>query len=267
MPSIEARTDSKGRFLVRKEEVSRDTLLLSGNEASHALRSLRLKKGDRIWATDGHGKEFLATIEEILRSNVVCRILQKRNSTRENETAIWLAQPILRPGRMDFVIEKCTELGIAGFMPYLSAKSSVGARGRPGREKVARWKRISESALKQSLGCVLPEFSEVREFRQIVEAVGSFEKTVFADEKADPSSGAFLPAGPKRGEKMLIVIGPEGGFSDAERASLRGAGAASFSLGKRRLRSETASILSVGMVACQVNRSSGMSRDSEDSGG
>jgi len=247
-----AGSDAKGRFLVKKEEISGDRLLLSVSEAAHALRSLRVKKGDRIRATDGGGNEFLATIEEIHRNNMVCRIIEKERSRRENDTAIWLAQPILRPGRMDFVIEKCTELGVAGFMPYLSANSSVGGRGSPGREKLARWRRISESALKQSLGCVLPEFSDVKEFGQVVKSIRNFEKTFFADEKVDALPGIGLAAAPKDGAKVLIIIGPEGGFSDNERTSLTGEGAVPFSLGKRRLRSETASILSVGMVACRV---------------
>ncbi|MDI6807965.1 MAG: RsmE family RNA methyltransferase [Candidatus Eisenbacteria bacterium] len=257
MPLIEAGSDTKGRFLVRKEEIFKDRLLLSGSEASHALRSLRVKKGDRILATDGDGNEFLATIEEVRRNCIACSIVGKEKSKRENDMAIWLAQPILRSGRMDFVIEKCTELGVAGFMPYLSPKSSVGARGQPGREKLARWKRISESALKQSLGCVLPEFSDVKEFGQVVDSIRNFEKAFFADEKADVSTVAGLPMTPGEKTKILIIIGPEGGFSDGERRSLADKGAIPFSLGKRRLRSETASILSVGMVACSVQCSGG----------
>jgi 16S rRNA (uracil1498-N3)-methyltransferase len=157
-----------------------------------------------------------------------------------------VAQAVPKAARMDFVVEKGTELGAAAFLPFYSERS-VGRRVGP--EKLARWRRIARSASQQSGRREVPEIHEPLDFEALVERFGEYDTVFFAWELAAPEPlhdrlRALLP----QAGRVLIVVGPEGGFAHAEAEAATSRGAHVLWLGSRILRTDTAAVVLLAVI-------------------
>ena len=231
-------------FYALPEHISAERLSLVGEEAHHCAHVLRKKPGDTIFAIDGIGTAFEAEIGAVTRDTVECAIRRRIEGMNEPRRQVYLGISLLKHNaKFDIVVEKCTELGACGFIPLAAERAE-----REGMN-ISRLRRIALSAAKQSLRCRVPE---VREPVGIAEACAALEggSVIMAHEQADREKSfiSYL-AGHKSIEKMIILIGPEGGFTGAERDEAEKRGAEIVSLGTRRLRAETAAILAAGLAA------------------
>jgi 16S rRNA (uracil1498-N3)-methyltransferase len=235
------------RFFVEGEQEVGGAVEIHGGDAHKITRVLRLRAGDRIEIVDSRACAFAAAIVEagqVVRAQLIDVVADRVPEV--NRLIIEVAQAVPKAARMDFVVEKGTELGAAAFLPFYSERS-VGRRVGP--EKLARWRRIARSASQQSGRRELPEIHEPLEFGALVERFGQYDTVFFAWELAPPEPlhdrlRALLP----QAGRVLIVVGPEGGFAHAEAEAATSRGAHVLWLGSRILRTDTAAVVLLAVI-------------------
>jgi 16S rRNA (uracil1498-N3)-methyltransferase len=229
-------------FYAPPESQREGVVTFNPEESRHMLASLRLAVGDEVTATDGLGCLLSLRIEEAGKGRVVGKVLA-RSTSEAAGPAIWVFQGIVKPARMDVLVEKCVELGITGLVAVeceRCIRRQTGAR-------LERWRRVAVEAMKQSMQTRLPVVRSAAGLEDALGIAGGLEAMLLASGSGEePSLREAL--GSRRPSGLGIWVGPEGGFTDAEITLLRAAGAAPFRLGGSRLRSETAAIAAVGAV-------------------
>ncbi|MDI6741032.1 MAG: 16S rRNA (uracil(1498)-N(3))-methyltransferase [Candidatus Edwardsbacteria bacterium] len=243
-------------FYVAPCDVSEHKLTVSGEEARHIARVLRHKKGDKVVFTDGTGVEYECFLLAVSDRAVTAQINTHRRRTNEPIKRVTLAQAVPKGQRMDFVVEKGTELGLYAIIPLVTERSVVrgpddrsplplpGFEDDPEGHKLERWKRIAIAAMKQSLRSWLPEIAPFCDFAAMMKKADDYDLILMADEGEKKHSLKEAVRSTKHElRKVLCLVGPEGGFSDKEKELSREKKAQVISLGPRRLRSESAGIL------------------------
>jgi 16S rRNA (uracil1498-N3)-methyltransferase len=230
------------RFYFPPEAQRGDLIEFPPGECAHMISSLRLRKGDRVSATDGAGKIYDAVLERATARVAVGRILRVREVARPSPS-ISLFQGVTRSASMEVALEKCVELGIDGFVPVLVERSIR----RPGARRLERLRRIAVEAMKQSLGAYLAHVHELASLAAALEMLVDFDLVLVASERERQCTLSGV-ARLKTATRIAVWIGPEGGLADDETGRLLDQGAIPFSLGSRRLKSETAAIAAVAVL-------------------
>jgi 16S rRNA (uracil1498-N3)-methyltransferase len=209
-------------------------MVLPDAVANHAVRVLRLRAGDALVLFDGAGGECAATLTEVTKSSATVRLSEYSQASRESPLDLWLVQALAVGDKMDWIVQKAVELGATGILPWQAERSVLKLDAARAEKRRAHWESVAISACEQCGRNRIP----------FVEAPQSLAGVLARC--ADRRLVAMLPvaenAKPLSAEPMALVIGPEGGFSDAEIAQLRSANAASLTLGPRVLRTETAGL-------------------------
>lgn len=216
-------------------DLSADTIRVTGDEARHAHRVLRLGPGDRVTLFDGRGQEADGRIVAASRDTLDVEILARRRAG-DPTTELVIACAVPKGDRADWLVEKCAELGVVRLIPLLAARGQV----RPGQAKIDRWRRKAVEAAKQSRQARAMSIDAPASIDQALAACPS-AAVYYCD--ADPAHPT-LPAA-FRGSVILsalILIGPEGGFTDAETDAIRGARGRPVRLAEPILRVETAAV-------------------------
>ncbi len=229
------------RFYFPPSSLEKDLVYFPRDESSHMVASLRLAVNDIVCATDGAGKVYEVEIHQARRGRVVGKILGV-TETSPSRPLIWVFQGVIRPTKMDFLVEKCVELGIAGFVA-VECERSVR---KVAEARLGRWRRIAIEAMKQSLRSYLPEICKPQNFESAAGMPVDSDLTLVASEtERGPTLTEAVKTSPAR---VALWVGPEGGFTDCEVGALVGGGAIPFSLGPYRLRSETAALASLAIL-------------------
>jgi 16S rRNA (uracil1498-N3)-methyltransferase len=221
-----------------------DTILVRGDEAHHICRVLRKRPGERIVVVDGEGNEFKCAIRTCRAKSVEVRVLSMRRKPKEPVLKVTVACAVPRGDRMDSLVEKVTELGVCRVIPLLTERSMVSSVGK---EKFARWKRIAVAAVKQSERSVVPRIDEMVSLDELEEDLRSYAWGVVGWElsKRRLVESVFPP---EPINDLIVIVGPEGGFTEEEIERLRKRGVVDVWLGERKLRSETASVVLVTLI-------------------
>jgi 16S rRNA (uracil1498-N3)-methyltransferase len=236
-------------FYTNPEKVGKDTLTVDGDEAKHILSVLRFGPGDEISVMDGRGTKYQAEIVKTSRNSLEAKILSRARMENEPHCRVSLAQAVCRQERMDFLIEKATEIGVSSIIPILTEKSIVRVSSPLQRKrKIERWRRIAIAAMKQSLRTVLPEIRDFTQFDDLLAKSNHYDLCLIASlNKSSKNLSECLQL--KKGLKeVLLIVGPEAGFTDHELSRAEEAGVVSVSLGLRRLRAETAGVVFSSLV-------------------
>ncbi|MBI5474610.1 MAG: 16S rRNA (uracil(1498)-N(3))-methyltransferase [Ignavibacteriae bacterium] len=229
-------------FYAPPENISPHSLNIDGEEFSHLTHVMRKKEGDRFCVVNGVGMAYDVELSETTKKKAVCRILEHHDRLHEPDIDVTLAFGLLKSGsNIDFLIEKCTELGVNTFVPLLTERTI------PQHARVDRWQKLALAAMKQSGRCVLPKVRDVAEFSEFVSTVPVSAMRYIPHEQIT-SPSLSRNADDDRTKEIVICIGPEGGFSDAEVGTATTHGFVPVTLGTRRLRTETAAILACGLV-------------------
>ena len=228
---------------------SRDDLeFLTADDSRHALTVLRLKPGAQVEIISGGGRWIAEIVGE--ENRIVCvRKLSPLPST-EPDLAVTLFQGIPKADKMDWIVQKATELGVSRVVPVAMERSVVRLSEADGRKKTDRWQKISREAGKQCGRCVLPEISLPVTVEQLVADGNLPALNVVPWEEADGFGPLALHKACPETDSLGILIGPEGGISGREISLLKSRGFLPMTLGKRILRTETAGIAA---VACLMS--------------
>ena len=207
---------------------------LPEDAAHHAVRVLRLEPGDEVTLFDGRGGEYVARLAAAGRDRVAAEIGEHRALERESPLEVTLVQAISSSDKMDFTIQKATELGVAAIQPLLSAKSLVRlAEGREAK-KLERWRRVAIAACEQCGRNRVPEVREPVALERYRAPQAASKVLLSPAGTAKLSSLARSP--------LVLAIGPEAGFSAEEEKMLAREGFVPVRLGARVLRTETAAL-------------------------
>ncbi len=230
---------------MRLTRVYVDAVLLPGSvvelppdTASHLAKVLRARGGDELTLFNGDGREFHGAIDTVRGSRVSASVGDSRQVDRESPLGISLVQCVPRGDRMDFIVQKATELGVTRIVPVLSQRSVVRLDNEQAESKAVHWRAVAVSACEQCGRNRLPTIGAARPLLSYLgdSLPGTGPRLVF-----EPESSPAHPAAPGIAA-VEIAIGPEGGFADEELEAFRVAGFSRAGLGPRVLRTETAAI-------------------------
>lgn len=218
------------------------SFVLEPGPSRHIARALRMTVGDPLTLFDGRGGEYPATIDAIGKKHVTATTGQHNPVERESALNVNLGIALSRGERFDWVIQKATELGVRSITPLDTERTGVRLKGDRREKKLAHWRHIAASACEQCGRNRLPEIAEMATLDQWVQAANS-ELSLVLHHKARMQPG--LPA---TVQSVALLVGPEGGLSEAEISAADAAGFHAFTLGPRVLRTETAPLAALTLV-------------------
>lgn len=230
------------RFFI--QSVAGDRATVTGDDAHHLSRVLRVRTGEKITLCDGVGTDYHCEVENLDSNTVTVRILERTPSVAEPTTAVTLYQGLPKSEKMDLIVQKAVEIGAARIVPVAMARSIVRLKADEGAKKQARWQKIAAEAAGQSGRGIIP----------VVETPIPFSQAVA--EMRDGLAIAFYEGGGKPLSDIVntdttavsFMVGPEGGFEPAEIEQLQAAGVQIATLGKRILRCETAPLVALSVI-------------------
>jgi 16S rRNA (uracil1498-N3)-methyltransferase len=212
---------------------------------AHLAKVLRVRSGEEVVLFGGDGREFAGSIESVRGSRVRAAVGECREVDRESPLAITLVQCVPRGDRMDFIVQKATELGVHRIVPVLSQRSVVRLDATQAESKAAHWRAVAVNACEQ---CGRNRLPAVEPPRPLLTYLGSSRDTQARAQVLrlllDPDSSSSGPA-PVVETAVQIAVGPEGGFADEEFEAFRLSGFGTVKLGPRILRTETAAIAAI----------------------
>ncbi len=224
--------------------VQGDQLTVTGNEVNHIKNVLRMKPGDEISvsSTDSTDtKEYRYGIGEIRDDAVVCSLRFVKEADVELPVKVTLFQGLPKADKMEWIIQKCVELGVNEIVPVKTARSVVKLEPAKQAKKVERWQAIAESAAGQSRRRIVPAVREPMSMKEAAEYASGFDVRIIPYELSeDGRSTKEIFESIKPGDSVAVFIGPEGGFDPAEVKMCTEKGIEPVTLGRRILRTETA---------------------------
>ena len=229
------------RFYIPNPRIENGLLKVEGDEVRHIRKVLRLKTGDKIFVFDGLGREFEGTIIEEGRASVMVKIQRSLSPKRDSPLEVTLAQSLLKGEKMDYLIQKATELGIKEIIPFFSSRSVPLLEKSRSLKRHHRWGKIAIEASKQCGRGVVPKIESLQTYSDMLHNASTDHLRLIVWERDGIRLKKMLE-GSKERKKIFFVIGPEGGFSQDEVEKAERVGFVAVTLGKRILRAETASL-------------------------
>lgn len=239
------------RFFVDPENITGSTAFLTGQEARHITRVLRLTTGTKVILFDGSGSYYETVLTGISPSRVeakIVSIIPYIESAEDSRPALHLGMGLVKGKKMDLIIQKATELGLAGLHPFHSRYCAARDHAK---DKLTRWQKIAQEACKQCNRPKPPVISPVRSFNEFLagsEKDGHDLKLFFWENKEGQKSVREIFASIEKINSVMTIIGPEGGFSTEEVQLAADAGYEPVTMGSRILRSETAAVAAVAIL-------------------
>jgi 16S rRNA (uracil1498-N3)-methyltransferase len=236
-------------FFIDPIAATKPLVTIEGSQAHHIKNVLRLQSGDRLKLLDGTNYEYEAVISSLSADKVEVEILRKVKAGDSAGARIIVAQAFLKEKKMDDLVRRLSELGIAGWIPFFSQRSIA----RPAKDRLAgriqRWKRIAAEALKQCRRTTMLEISDPFSFENLLELSKPCDlKIVFWENEEIPLERVVAPRTPNSPQSIMLMLGPEGGFTGQEIETARQSGFVTAGLGPRILRAETATLAASTLV-------------------
>ncbi len=237
------------KFFVNESCIDGNLVNIQGDDVKHIYKVLRLKCTDKININNCKGQEFLAQIKDISKTNVLCEIIEKIYVNNESPIKIHLYQGLPKAAKMDFVIQKATELGVTSITPVITERVIIKNELKE-YKKMDRWNKIALEACKQSKRTIIPKVNEPVEFAFFLKEATSYDLIVVPYESKENFGIKAMVMNLKGKEinSVAIVIGPEGGFEEEEIEKLSNIGAQIVTLGPRILRTETAGLVCASLI-------------------
>lgn len=241
------------KFFVNPSKITATEILLDDENVNHIKNVLRLEVEDEILINDRQGNDYTCIIKAIDSQQILTTIKDQQPSLTEPHTEVVLFQPLIKGEKMEWVIQKAVELGVAKILTVSTERCVVKIDApKKAQSKVERWNKIAEAAAKQSGRGVVPEVLAPVSFKEAVAYAGAHQlHTLIPYEKEQERSLRTLLQTSNH-KAFGIFIGPEGGFTEEEVHYALAKGIHAVTLGKRILRSETASIATLTAIMYQM---------------
>ena len=238
------------RFFVRPEQIVGEFVYLDGDDAHHLRVVLHAQPGTKISVLDGTGKEWPAALTELGKTKASAQLREPITPQTEPNVSVTVAQALPKVGeKMEQVLQRGTEIGAVGFSIFSSERSLTQLTGERQEKRQVRWSAIAKTAAEQAHRAILPTLSIKGDFREVLATVSQYDCALLAYEgETELTLKQALAGQHTMPTRILILIGPEGGFSDTEIKAARKAGVQTVSLGPRILRTETAALVMVAQI-------------------
>lgn len=231
-------------------------VVITGEDVHHIGKVMRMKPEHHILCCTPEGDLAECEITEITSESVTCKIVEWLEEDKELPATVTIAQGLPKGDKMEHVIQKGTELGASKFIPFEAERSIVKWDQKKSQKKIARYQKIAKEASEQSHRTMIPSVVNVHSLKDLLALQVEYDWVIFAyeDEAKSPSFRSLKEVFTKvqKDERILVLIGPEGGFSEQEVQRLKEAGALAVRLGPRILRTETAATYFLSALSYQL---------------
>lgn len=231
------------------EEITSDEYTITGEDASHISRSLRMRAGERLTLCSKYQTEYTCEITDITDRAVTVRILSETPCVNEPELKVTLFQAVTKGEKFDLIVQKAVELGVSEIVPVLTSRCVSRPDEKSAAKKATRWQKISRQAAMQSRRGVIPNVLPLTSFEKALEYSKNFETSLLFYEGGGESISRLLNRSVK---SAAVFIGSEGGFSPAEVEAFQKSGGRVATLGRRILRAETAPLAALSIIMFQT---------------
>lgn len=231
------------RFFV--ERIRGNTVTLTGENAAHIAKSLRMRAGEVLTLSDADGTDCEGRIRSVTPESVEVEILETRQNTSEPSIAVTLYQALPKVGKFETIVQKAVELGVKQVVPILTSRCVSRPDEKSMSKKLERYNKIALEAAKQSGRGIVPTVEPLMTYESMLSEFSEYDKVVLFYEEGGESLREIVP--PSAG-KIAVIIGSEGGFSKEEVKNAVSAGAAVATLGPRILRCETAPVAALSIL-------------------
>ena len=238
-------------FFVASDAIVPPTVRITGPLLHHLRQSLRLQPGETLSVTDDRGIRYRTEIDKVTGQALIGRIVDTTSAPAKQSASIVLAQALLKGEKMDWVMQKATELGVDRIVPVLAAHSVVRPRTDRIEHQRARWQRIALEAAQQSERWSVPPIDEPATVADLWSRSKTAAAKILLAERSSGSSLTNVPLPGPRSEVWLLV-GPEGGWEQEEAAQGLQQGFVAVTLGPRILRAETAAIAAISVLQSRL---------------
>ncbi|WP_053367187.1 16S rRNA (uracil(1498)-N(3))-methyltransferase [Bacillus sp. FJAT-27245] len=239
------------RYFVEKLEDGR--FILEGDDRFHIVKVMRMGIGDHIICVNPGARSAVCEIAEITGETVAADVVKWNDGTTELPIQVAIASGLPKGDKLEWIIQKGTEMGAHKFIPFAAARSVVKLDEKKSGKKAERWQKIAKEAAEQSHRNVLPEVMAPIDFRALLLESNNYDAKLVAYEEesraGETSAFSGTLANIKPGDSLLIVFGPEGGLSEGEVDQLKGHGFQLCGLGPRILRTETAPLYALAAIS------------------
>ena len=240
------------RYFV-KQRASGERFIIEEEDRHHIVKVMRMQIGDRIICVDSEGNQAVCRLAEITDSSVVADIVQWKDEVPELPISITIASGLPKGDKLEWIIQKGTELGAHQFLPFTAARSVVKWDAKKAAKKIERWQKIAKEAAEQSHRALMPHVISPMSFKDLLGKGKDFDYKLAAFEEESRSGETSLFSSTLQrmnpGESLLLVFGPEGGLADDEVRQLKEYGFGLCGLGPRILRTETAPLYSLAAIS------------------
>lgn len=237
------------RFYVEPEQIDGQQISVYGGDVNHIKNVLRLKQGDWVILCDGENTDYYCRIEQMNPQDILCHIEKKESGSTELPGSITLFQGVPKGEKMELIIQKAVELGVARIVPVFTKRCVVKLDDKKAAKKVERWQKIAEAAAKQCGRGYIPQVADVVTYKEAVEMASANVCNLLPYECAEGiQEAAKIVEEAAKSPSVGIFIGPEGGFEEEEVRLGKDHGFQVMTLGKRILRTETAGIATLAIL-------------------
>lgn len=226
------------------EEKLDDQFTLSKDDSYHILKVMRMTLGEKVEIVS-EGKTYVSEIT-CLSPLVKAKVLEEWNENSELPISVTIVQSLVKEQKMDFILQKITELGASALIPLMTERSIVKMHGKENK-KTSRWQKIVKEASEQSKRTKIPEILDVTSVSELSRIEG-YDVKLLCTVRENTKNLKKLLSNIREGAKIIVVIGPEGGFTKEEEETLIQGGFETVSLGNSVLRTETASLFIMSVV-------------------
>ena len=221
------------------------THLITGEDAVHITKSLRMSVGEVITLCDSKKIEHLCMIERITPDGVLVKVVSENECLNEPTVDVTLFAALTKGDKMETVIQKAVEIGVHSVVPVLTDRCVSRPDSKSAAKKQQRYQKIAYQAAMQSRRGVIPEVHEIIELKKATEMLGDFDRAImFYEGGGMPLKKIIMPSD----KKIAVFTGCEGGFEESEAELLTNHGAVTATLGKRILRAETAPLTALSII-------------------
>ena len=241
------------RYFIEEVYSNQQSVRISGDDFHHIARVMRMNEGDLIWIVFKDAKTVSAKISNVTDGYVEAEILDLENQEKELPVHVAVASGLPKGDKLEWIIQKGTELGASEFFPFIAGRSIVKWEEKKGPKKLERWNKIAKEAAEQSHRQALPTVHSPIAFKELIQLSAQFDHKIVAYEEeaksGEQKNFAKMLSSAKPEDRILLVFGPEGGLTSKEASDLLAQGFEVCGLGPRILRTETAPLYALSAIS------------------